>query len=224
MKQLEPINLGIDRTPRYRKWNGALLHPSDESFMFFDDRGPVPQTLRDLHAQLDSLGLSHILMGAMALQAYGVRRTTEDVVICMRPAELKQFRELLVGSRYQSVAGRSRRFFDPATQVTIDILVAGDVAGCSDKQQQVRIPDPSEGRPVDGMLVPSLARLIELKLVTWRYMDWADVIELIRSNRLDETFADQLHPVARSAYVHCFDRMVDKDRYNPEIHDALPVA
>ncbi|MBL8879755.1 MAG: nucleotidyltransferase family protein [Phycisphaerales bacterium] len=210
------------RSPRYRIWNGRELHPAEEAFMFFDGKGPVPETLARLHERLESAGIPHILMGAMAAKAYGMRRTTEDVDICVRPEDLARFRSLFVAHDYQAVEGRSRRFFDAVRQVTIDILVAGEIAGNAKKQTQVRFPDPSEGRLVDGLLVPSLARLIELKLVTWRLKDWADVIELIRINRLDESFCEQLHPVVRAVYVQCYDNMVEEDRYNPEIHDQPP--
>jgi hypothetical protein len=210
------IELGNLRSPRYRVWRGRPLHPSEEAFMFFDEQGPVPETLRALHERLENAGLRHILMGAMALKAYGIRRTTEDVDICMSADELERFRSLFVGAPYQVVAGRSRRFFDPTTQVTIDILVAGEIAGHREKQQQVVFPDPSEGRVVDGLLVPTLARMVEMKLVTWRYKDWGDVVELIRVNKLDESFAAQLHPVARNPYLQCHDQMLEEDRYSPE--------
>ncbi|MFO0837101.1 MAG: hypothetical protein U1D55_01135 [Phycisphaerae bacterium] len=192
--------------------------------MFFQDQGPVPETLRALHQRLEQAGLPHILIGAMALKAYGFRRTTEDIDICMRAADLARFRELLVGRDYQPVTGRSRRFFDAASQVTIDILVAGEIAGRREKQQEVRFPDPSEGQLVEGILVPPLNRMIELKLATWRYKDWADVIELIRLHDLREAFADQIHPVLRTAYLQCYDQKLEEDRYNPEIHDAPPAA
>lgn len=190
--------------------------------MFFRDEGPVPETLRRLSDTLTQAGLPHVFIGAAALKAYGLRRTTEDVDVCMRGVDLDRFRSLLVGRTYLPVRGRSRRFYDPQTQVTIDVLIAGEVAGHREKQQDVRFPDPSEGRTVEDIPIPTLARLIELKLVTWRLQDWADVVALIRANNLDESFAEQLHPVARSAYLQCYDQKVEEDRYNPEIHDAPP--
>ena len=62
----------------------------------------------------------------------------------------------------------------------------------------------------------TLDRLIELKLVTWRYKDWGDVVALIRANGLDETFADRLAQQLRSAYLQCYDEMIDEDRYDAE--------
>jgi hypothetical protein len=213
---------GQHRTPRYRRWQGKLLHPTEEAFMFFKDEGPVPETLRRLVASLLDAGIPHIILGAMALRAHGYSRTTEDVDVCMRASDLTRFREQIAPSKYAAAPGRSRRFHDPETQVTVDILVAGEIAGRSDKQHDVLFPDPDEAQDVDGLPMPSLARLVELKLVTWRYKDWADVVELIRIHVLDESFAEQLHPVARPFYSQCYDQKLEEDRYNPEIHDAPP--
>ncbi len=190
--------------------------------MFFNDQGPVPETFRKLRERLAQAGLPHIFMGAVALNAHDYRRASEDVDLCMRAETLEAFRKLFVGTVYQQVAGRPRKFFDPQTQVTFDILVAGEIAGNTRKQRQVRFPDPSEAETHRDTPVPSLARLIELKLVTWRYKDWGDVVELIRIHDLGESFADQLNPIVRSAYVQCYDQKVEEDRYNPEIHDPPP--
>lgn len=216
------VDLGNRRSPRYRRWQGRLLHPSEEAFMFFRDEGPVPETLRRLHRALSEIGLAHVFIGATALKAYGLRRTTEDVDVCLRAEDLKRFRSELVESTYLPVQGRSRRFYDPKTQVTIDVLVSGDVAGRRERQQAIKFPDPSEGRLVEGIPVPPLARLIALKLVTWRLQDWADVVALIRANRLDEHYGDQFNPQVRQVYLQCYDEMIEEDRYNPEIHDQPP--
>lgn len=190
--------------------------------MYFDDAGPVPEAFRQLRQRLDEAKLPHIFMGAMALNAHDYRRSTEDVDLCMRAEDLDRFRREFVGRVYQPVAGRPRKFFDPVTQVTFDILVAGELAGNTRRQREVRFPDPSEAEIIRGTPVPTLSRLIELKLVTWRYKDWGDVVELIRIHNLDESFTTRLHPITRTAYLQCYDQKLEEDRYNPEIHDAPP--
>ncbi len=190
--------------------------------MFFDDAGPVPETFRQLRQRLADARLPYVFVGAMALNAHGFRRSTEDIDLCMRREDLERFRREFVGSVYQPVAGRPRRFYDPATQVTFDILVAGEVAGNTRKQKDVRFPDPSEAEWIDGAPFVSLPRLIEMKLVTWRYQDWADVVGLIRVHNLAEDFGDQFNALVRSAYLQCYDQKIEEDRYNPEIHDAPP--
>lgn len=191
--------------------------------MFFDDEGPVPETLRRLRKHLGEAGIPCIFIGATALNAYHYERMTKDIDVCMRGPDLERFRQVLVGKLYEPVSGRPRRFLDPTTKVTLDVLVAGEIAGNTRKQQKIRFPDPAEAQTVGHVPVPSLARLVELKLVTWRYKDWADVVELIRQNNLGEDFANQLDPVVRSAYVQCYDQKVEEDRYNPEIDDPPPV-
>lgn len=219
---LETVDLGNLRSPRLRTWKGKLLTPLMEVRMFFDDNGPVPETFRSLKRRLDESGYPYIFMGASAVNAHGHRRSTEDVDLCMRREDLERFKREFVGPVYQPVARRPRKFFDPETQVSFDILVAGEIAGNARKQDQVRFPDPSEAETRCGAPFPSLSRLIELKLVTWRYQDWADVVSLIRVHNLDESFAEKLHPVTRSAYMQCYDQKIEEDRYNPEIHDAPP--
>lgn len=190
--------------------------------MSFDNDGPVPETFRNLTQRLAEARIAHIFIGASAVNVHGHRRSTEDVDLCMRAADLERFKRQFVGTVHQQVAGRPRKFFDPQTQVSFDILVSGEVAGNSRRQREVQFPDPSEAEIHGGSPFPSLARLIELKLVTWRYQNWADVVSLIRIHNLDESFAEKLHPVARSPYQQCHDQKIEEDRYNPEMHDALP--
>ena len=190
--------------------------------MFFKNEGPVPAALEHLRQRLGAAGIPHIFIGATAVYAYGHHRTTQDVDVCMRREDLERFRREFVGATYQAVQGRPRRFYDSENEVTVDILVTGETAGNTRKQQKVKFPDPSEAQLVEQVPVPTLARLIELKLVTWRYKDWGDVVELIRIHNLDESFATRLHPIIRTAYVQCYDQKLEEDRYNPEIHDVPP--
>jgi len=190
--------------------------------MFFQDQGPVPETFRRLRKLLGDGKIPYVFIGAMAANAHGLRRATEDVDLCMRREDLERFQRELVGTEFATVAGRPRKFYDPVTQVSFDILVAGEIAGNTRRQREVRFPDPSEAEFIDGAPFVSLARLIELKLVTWRYQDWADVVSLIRIHHLEESFGDRFNPLVRSAYLQCYDQKIEEDRYNPEIHDPPP--
>ena len=69
---------------------------------------------------------------------------------------------------------------------------------------------------IEGLRTVTLERLIALKLVTWRFKDWGDVVELIRANDLDESFADRLPEFIRSAFLQCHDEKVEEDRYERE--------
>ncbi len=188
--------------------------------MFFKDQGPVPETFRRLRESLESEGIPYIVIGAMAVNAHGFRRTTQDIDVCMSRDALEHFKRTLVEKVFAPVAGRSRRFLDPRTGVTCDILISGEIAGRRDKNRDVRFPDPVEAEVHEGVPTVSLARLIELKLVTWRFQDWGDVVNLIRHFGLDEGFVDKLHPTVRSAYRQCYDQRIEEDRYNPELDET----
>lgn len=190
--------------------------------MFFNHQGPVPETYRRLKDLLNERGFAYIFLGAAAVNAHGFRRSTEDIDLCMRRADLERFRAEFVGKEFQQVQGRPRKFYDPQTQVTFDILIAGEIAGNARKQRDVRFPDPDEAETIDDAPFVSLERLIELKLVTWRYQDWGDVVNLIRVHELDETYGDRFNPLVRSAYLQCYDQKIEEDRYNPEVHDPPP--
>jgi hypothetical protein len=97
----------------------------------------------------------------------------------------------------------------------IDLLIAGQIAGRKSKNPSVRFPDPAEAEIHGDLRTVSLARLIELKLVTWRFKDWGDVVELIRRNSLPESFAEKLDPVVRAAYGLCYDQAADEEYEAP---------
>ena len=184
--------------------------------MFHKDAGPVPETLRRLRAALEKENIEYVVIGAFALGVHGYRRATEDVDICLREADIERLKQSLVGTEYQNVEGRSRRFYDPQTQVTFDLLIAGALAGHRGKNKIIRFPDPSESTEVEGLRTVTLERLIELKLVTWRIKDMGDVIELIRRNDLGENFAERLPSLVRTAYLECYDHKVEEDRQEQE--------
>jgi len=203
-----------------RIWQGQPLSPIMEVSMFFEDKGPVPETFRRLRKALETEGIPYIVIGAMAVNAHGYVRATQDVDVCMSREDLDRFRQAFVGKVFVPVPERPRRFADPETQTTFDILVSGELAGRRDRNRDIRFPYPSEFEIHNGVPTVSLARLIELKLVTWRYRDWADVVDLIRFLHLDEAFAHRLHPSVRSAYMQCYDQRVDEDKYNPELEEG----
>jgi len=184
--------------------------------MFHKGTGPVPETLRQLRETLRKAGIESVVIGAMAMAAHRVQRATEDVDICLRPEDFDRFLSDLVGDKYEKVAQRKRRFIDKETGVTINIMLSGELAGRVSRNDRIRFPDPDEAIEINGEATIPLPRLIELKLVTWRLKDWADVVELIRRNDLDESFSEQLDPLMRMAYLECYDNKVEEDRYERE--------
>ena len=179
--------------------------------MFFEKQGPVWETLRDLEARLKDASIDYVVIGGLALNAYNYPRQTVDVDIVVTEDDYRSFKKRFVGTIYTSEAGPPRRFLDTRTEVSVDLLIAGQLAGRTSKNSSVRFPHPSEAEMHGDLRTVSLARLIELKLVTWRYKDWGDVVELIRRNNLPSSFADGLDPVVHGAYGECFDQASDEE-------------
>jgi hypothetical protein len=193
----------------------SQLHWITEAGMFLEKAGPVWETLRRLERRLADANIDYAVIGGLALNAYHYPRQTVDVDIILTAADYQRFRDALEGWGYGQVPGAARRFLDPQTEVTINVPVAGDLAGRRSKNRTVRFPDPAEAEVRDALRTVSLARLIELKLVTWRYKDWGDVVELIRRNQLAESFADRLDPVVRTPFQECFDQANDPEYGGP---------
>ncbi len=103
-------------------------------------------------------------------------------------------------------AGATRSFRDSESTVRIEILVSGDFPG-DRKPKPVAFPDPAGATTVvEGIRVLKLPALLDLKLASGmsaphRLRDLADVQDIIRARRLDEHFAEQLHPSVRAAYL-----------------------
>jgi len=183
--------------------------------MFFEKTGPVWETLRRLEERLRKADIDYVVIGGLALNAYDYARQTVDVDVVLTPESYQKFKDLYADSVYTRGDGPPRRFVDPESEVAIDVMIAGRLAGRTSKNTSVRFPDPSEAEVHGDLRTVSLARLIELKLVTWRFRDWGDVVELIRRNSLTESFADQLDPAVQTAYKECYDQAVDEEYEGP---------
>lgn len=182
--------------------------------MFFEKQGPVWDTVRELTRRLSEADIDFVIIGGLALNAHHYPRQTVDVDIVLTPGDFEKFKSSFDQQIYRRTPEFPRRFVDSATDVTIDILLSGQLAGHSGKNRSVRFPDPKDAEPHDDLRTVSLAKLIELKLVTWRYKDWGDVVELIRRNQLTAAFADQLDPAVRSSFTQCWDQANDP-QYGP---------
>jgi hypothetical protein len=157
----------------------------------------------------------------MAVNAHRHSRTTRDVDVLLAAAGFAAFKQLVATGEFQPVHDRPRRFTDPQTGVTFDILVAGQFPG-SGAPGPVAFPDPAGvTQEIDRLRVVNLPTLVQLKLAARRYQDFADVVSLIRENALDERFADGLHPSVRTDYLLCLDEKRREDEYEAR-RDRLP--
>ncbi|MCK4660336.1 MAG: hypothetical protein KAV82_12505 [Phycisphaerae bacterium] len=182
--------------------------------MFFEKAGPVWDALRALEQRLRNAEIDYAVIGGLALNAYNYPRQTVDVDVVLAEAGFEEFKRQFAGSAYVPDEGAPRRYRDPKSEVAIDVLIAGELAGHPKKNSRIRFPDPTAAEEHNDLRTVSLPRLIELKLVTWRYKDWGDVVELIRRNDLDEAFAEQLDPLVRTPFRECYDQANDPE-YSP---------
>jgi hypothetical protein len=112
------------------------------------------------------------------------------------------------------VPRRSRRFTDRKTGITLDVLVTGLFPG-SGRPGPLAFPDPRQvSERIEGIVYVNLAALVELKLAARRWRDFADVVELIRCNDLDESFQERLHPSVRGDYIECLEEKRREDEYD----------
>jgi hypothetical protein len=178
-----------------------------EADAYFMSEGRLIATLRRLAARLSEEGVTYALIGGMALGEHGYVRMTEDVDILLTRDGLDRFRDRLIGRGYIGTPpGAERAFRDTESGVRIEVLVTGEYPG-DGKPKAVAFPDPASATiEVDGLRILALPRIVELKLASGlsaphRLRDLADVQELIKVGKLDSTFAEQLDPSVRTAFL-----------------------
>ena len=166
------------------------------------------QTLWDAvvrcHETLAVSGISHAIVGGVAVCLHGYRRNTVDVDLLVRREDVEAIRSTLEAAGFEWSA-QNHEFLSPSG-VPIQFLLTGDRAG---NDSEVRFPDPGVANTVvqkEGLPVLSLARLIESKLACGAgnlrrtHKDFADVIELIDVNQLPASFVRLLHKSVRESF------------------------
>jgi hypothetical protein len=161
--------------------------------------------MHELGRRLESLGVPYAIAGAMALNAYGYERVTKDVAVLLTRDGLERAKRELLGRGYVEKFPGSRGMRDTVNGVAIDVLIAGDFPG-DGKPKPIAFPDPGDvavGGPDIAFLPMTI--LIELKLASGmtaphRLKDLADVLELIRVNRLPADFGSGLHVYVRDKF------------------------
>jgi hypothetical protein len=192
---------------------GSFRARLTEISMFFQGNDAVHETMRRVVAALDRAGINYAIAGGMAVNAHRHARTTKDVDLLLTAAGFAGFKQLAAAGEFTPVQGRPRRFADPVTGVTFDILITGQFPG-SGAPGPVAFPDPSDvAQEMDNLRVVDLPTLVQLKLAARRYQDFADVVSLIRENHLDESFTNRLHPSLQADYLSCLDEKRREDEY-----------
>lgn len=204
-----PLNDSLIGLPTPRWPSDPLLAIT----MFHKGKDPAHRTLGRLVRRLEKAAIPHAFMGGMAVYAHGHRRLTDDVDVLLTREGLEEFRKRFVPKNYQPVPGRSRRFVDRVTGVIVDVLVTGLFPGFG-KPGPIAFPDPLAVRQqIDSIYYVDRATLIELKLAARRHQDFADVVKLIDTHNLDESFVDRLHHSVRKDFIECLEEKRREEEY-----------
>jgi len=178
-----------------------------EGQRYFMGEGKLNNALTRLIADLKEHDIDYVVIGAIALLAYGYQRFTEDIDLILTHEGLERFHNELIGLGYApAFEGARKRLRSTRDGTPIELIAAGEFPG-DGKPKPVRFPDPSEASvEIDGVKFPTLEKLIELKLASGmtapdRLKDLADVQELIKIRGLTKAFAEKLSPYVREKYL-----------------------
>jgi hypothetical protein len=172
---------------------------------FFMREADVYRALEKITRILDAEGIAYALIGALALNEHGYRRTTVDVDLLLTAQGLATFKAAHLGRGYLEKFPGSRGVRDTEAGVDVDVVLTGDYPG-DGRPKSVVFPDPAIAAVRHGQiaLLP-LTTLVELKLASGisaphRLRDLADVIELIRIAGLGRELGMQLDSFVRAKY------------------------
>jgi len=172
-----------------------------------NSEGAVWDSLRRIAGELQRLDIPYAVVGGLALQHFGIQRSTQDIDILVTPGGLERIHRKLVGHGYQPNSPGGRHLRDDVTRIRIEFLMAGEFPG-DGQPKPVAFPDPGPvSAPSEvGIRFVKLETLIELKLASamtapHRIKDRADVLELIHVESLGSQFADRLHEYVRKDFL-----------------------
>jgi hypothetical protein len=179
------------------------LEAYEEGLDFFEGKGILNETLKQLAEDLERHGIEYNVIGAIALNQHGYQRFTVDIDLLLTKDGLEKFHQELIGRGYRpAFEGARKKFRSTARNVPIEIIITGEYPG-DGKPKPISFPDPEDSCVViDGIKTLTLEILINLKLASGmtdpgRLKDRADVQELIKVRGLDGDYAENLHPFVR---------------------------
>lgn len=182
-----------------------------EARRYFMGEGKLNDALDRLVSDLSQHEIDYLVIGAVALTAYGYRRFTEDIDLILTRENLEKFHNELIGLGYvPAFPGARKRLRSTRDGTPIEIIAAGEYPG-DGKPKPVKFPDPiDQFSEIDGIRYPTLQKLIELKLASGisapdRLKDLADVQELVKASGLSRELGEDLDPYVREKYFELFD-------------------
>jgi hypothetical protein len=186
---------------------------------FFRKESPIHGAARRIARALSEMKIPFAIAGALAANAHGHVRTTEDVDILIRPDDLREFKKRWLGKGWVEKFAGSRGMRDAIHDVGIDVLLTGDYPG-DGREKPVVFPDPAAAGELDdeGIPILSLPVLLELKLASGmtapdRPRDLDDVIQLVRANQLPREYSERLNPYVREKYAELWNAAQHRDEY-----------
>jgi hypothetical protein len=189
-----------------------------EGRRYFMGEGLLNNALTRLVADLRGHDIDYVVIGALALMAYGYPRFTEDIDVVVTADGLQRFHDELVGLGYKpAFKGARKRLLSTREGTPIELIAAGEYPG-DGKPKPVVFPQPSDAAvKIDGINFTTLEKLIELKLASGmtapdRLKDLADVQELIKVRRLSNDYAERLHPYVREKYLELSNAVKSRSR------------
>lgn len=195
-----------------------------EGLRYFMGEGNLNNTLAQVSADLKERGIDYMVIGAVALMAYGYLRFTEDIDLVLTREGLEAFHRELIGLGYvPAFPGAKKRLRSTRDGVPIEVIVAGEYPG-DGKPKPVSFPAPADSSiEIDGVQIVTLEKLIELKLASGmtapdRLKDLADVQELIKARGLTSEFAEKLNPYVRKKFLELC-RAIEHARQANEIEE-----
>ena len=186
---------------------------------FFMKQSPIHHAARRIADTLTEMEIPFVIVGALAANAHGHVRTTEDVDILLTRQGLHDFRQRWLGRGWVEKFVGSKGFRDTVHGVNIDVLLSGDYPG-DGQPKPVVFPEPAAVAELDkeGFPILQLATLMELKLASGmtaphRPRDLDDVIQLIRANQLPREYAEGLNSYVRAKYNELWGLAQHSDEY-----------
>jgi hypothetical protein len=190
---------------------GPAGAPAPPPLPAFDALPPnVREATLALAARLSEAGIPFAIVGAVACNAHGHRRATEDVDVLVPRDRLKDLAAALGGRGWRPrFAGAKRSWRDVERGVDVDVLTSGDFPGDGlPKPVAFPLPDADAAvrTPLELVPVLDLVQLVQLKLASaasapHRGKDAADVRALVVANGLPWAFATELDVSVRPLFV-----------------------
>ena len=158
---------------------------------------------------LNEMGIPYVVCGGLAVGAWGLHRTTEDVDLIMTKEDLAKFKAEWLGRGWVERFVGSKGVKDAEHKVRIDVLTTDEIPG-DGKTAPFKFPHPANISTElpglwAGVRMIDLPNLLTLKITTGmtvpkRPGDYDDALRLIEANKLPRDYGAQLHPFVRAKY------------------------